>query len=105
MCYRLLLAGWGIHWVPSSQVIHYGGQSTQQTAAKMFWHLYESKTRFFRKHYGRQAARVYKLILAAISLARLMATPLTLLQKPANRQRQLALAKNYARLVMALPGM
>ena len=40
LCYRVQQAGWHLYWVPQAQVIHYGGQSTQQVAAEMFMRLY-----------------------------------------------------------------
>jgi GT2 family glycosyltransferase len=105
LCYRVIEAGWPIYWVPQAQVIHYGGQSTQQVSARMFLHLYSSKLRYFRKHHGKYSALAYKLIIFIATLARLMMTPLALLERPAKRRRHLRLAGNYGRLIIALPGM
>lgn len=105
LCYRLQKSGWSLYWVPHSKVIHYGGQSTQQVAVKMFLCLYESKLIFIRKHYGWLAAQIYKLTLIIASLMRLALSPLALLEKPTTRQRHLNLAHNYRRLLTALPKM
>lgn len=102
LCYRIQCAGWRIFWVPTSVVIHYGGQSTQQVAAAMFLRLYESKIIFFRKSYGRLAAQGYKGILIAASLTRLAISPLAWLVQPAQRHRHQALAGHYGRLLRAL---
>ncbi|MCP5013779.1 MAG: glycosyltransferase family 2 protein, partial [Ketobacter sp.] len=80
LCFRLQQAGWKLYWVPQSKVIHYGGQSTKQVATDMFMQLYLGKLKYFRKHYGGGAGIVYKLILAAASLFRLLLTPLAWLQ-------------------------
>jgi GT2 family glycosyltransferase len=53
LCRRIQQAGWRLYWVPQSQVIHYGGQSTRQIAADMFLQLYLGKLKYFRKHNGR----------------------------------------------------
>jgi len=102
LCYRLRRGGWRIYWAPQATVVHYGGQSTQQMPAEMFLRLYESKLFYFRKHHGRQAARAYKLILLAAAVARLLLSPLAWLERPPQRQRHLALAGYYRRLVWAL---
>jgi hypothetical protein len=86
-------------------VVHYGGQSTQQVAEKMFLQLYLGKLKYFRKHYGPGAGIVYKMILLLASVARLLATPLAFFQKPAQRERNFLLAHYYQRLLWALPRM
>jgi hypothetical protein len=105
LCSRLKKSGWELYWVPAAQIVHYGGQSTQQVAQEMFFRLYESKLKYFRKHRGSSAARGYKLLLGFVSLARLAFTPFALLKGPASRQQYLKLAANYRRLLAALPGM
>jgi len=104
-CYRIQRAGWKLQWVPQVQIIHYGGQSTQQVAAEMFLQLYQGKLRYFRKHYGWWAAQTYKLLLLAAAVARLLLSPLAWLQRSPKRQRNLTLANRYWQLVKALPGM
>ena len=52
LCTRLNHAGWDLYWVPNAEVIHFGGQSTQQVAEEMFLRLYEGKILYFRKHHS-----------------------------------------------------
>jgi len=104
LCYRICQAGWKLYWVPSAQVVHYGGGSTRQVAQTMFLHLYESKLRFFRKHHGRLAAWLYKSILFAAAVFRLSLTPFTFLERRSVRRNHLELARSYLQLVAALPG-
>ncbi len=96
---------WQIYWIPRAAVVHYGGQSTGQMPAEMFLRLYGSKVLYFRKHYGRWRARVYKLILLVAALARLALSPLAWLERSLRRQQHMALASHYRRLLMALPQM
>jgi hypothetical protein len=105
LCCRLQHAGWLLYWVPQSQVVHYGGQSSQQVVGEMFLQLYYGKIIFFRQHYGRLATQTYKSILFAAALARLLISPLAWLEEPARRERHLKLARYYRRLLFALPGM
>ena len=105
LCYRLQQAGWQLYWVPQAQIVHYGGQSTQQAAEKMFLQLYRGKLIYFRKHYGWLAGQIYKLILLIAALLRILLSPLVWLQPPSHRQRHFILARNYKKLVRTLPGM
>jgi GT2 family glycosyltransferase len=103
LCHRLRQAGWTLHWVPDAVVIHYSGQSTKQAAVEMFLQLYRGKLLYFRKHHGRLAGGLYKVILFVVSLLRLLLAPLVVLQRPPQRQRRLHLARCYHRLLLALP--
>jgi GT2 family glycosyltransferase len=105
LCFRLRKAGWRLYWIPEAEVLHYGGQSTKLVAEKMFLALYESRLKFFRKHYGATAARGYKLVLTAAALARLGFSPISRLVNPSQRDRHKILASHYTRLIAALPRM
>lgn len=104
LCHRLRQAGWSLHWVPQARIVHYGGQSTRQVAGPMFLQLYRSKLHFFRKHNGRHAGWLYKLLLFTIAAPRVFSVPLALIPSrwsPYLRQ----VAANYARLIRALPAL
>lgn len=102
-CRRLQEAGWTLYWAPQAEVVHYGGQSTRQAATEMFLRLYAGKLRYFRKHDGPRAGRIYKLILYAAALFRLGLLPLAFLAPAPKRQEQLSLAQRYWKLVSVLP--
>jgi hypothetical protein len=104
LCHRLRKNGYSLHWVPEAEVIHFGGQSTQQAAEEMFLRLYQGKILFFRKHYSWIVVQAYKLILFLASLGRLALTPLAYLEGPVRRQQHLNLSNNYLRLIGSLPG-
>jgi GT2 family glycosyltransferase len=104
LCTRVRKAGWKLFWQPQAEVVHYGGQSTQQVAESMFLQLYQGKVLYFRKHHGWPAVQVYKLILFVAALGRLLLTPLALIEKPSRRQQHLALSNHYRRLLRSLPG-
>ena len=105
LCFRVQKAGWQICWVPDAQIVHYGGQSTQQIATEMFLQLYKGKLQYFRKNHSRLAGIVYKFILLIAALGRLALTPLAWLGRPTQRRHHLTLANRYWRLVAALPGL
>ena len=104
-CRRLRAAGWFLYWVPQAQVVHHGGESTRQAATDMFLQLYEGKLLYFRKHHGRGAGLLYKVILFISSLPRLVLVPLAWIERSPRRQQHLATAGRYWQLVRALPEM
>ena len=105
LCYRLRVNQWELYWLPTAQVVHFGGQSTQQAAREMFLRLYQSKTLFFRKHYGIFAALSYKILLLAVALSRIFLAAVAWFLPTAQRQKSLSQAGNYLSLISALPGM
>ena len=105
LCMRVQRTGARLYWVPTSQVIHYGGQSSRQVATPMFLQLYRSKVLLFRKYHGRLRTAAYKLILMLATGVRLLASPLALLERSPQRERHLTLASRYWQLMLALPGM
>jgi GT2 family glycosyltransferase len=105
LCHRIQRGGWHLYWVPLAEVVHFGGQSTQQAPTAMFLNLYHSKIIYFRKHYGSSAAQIYKLVLRLAALTRLILSPFALLGQSSRRQKFLTLVDHYWRLVLALSGM
>jgi hypothetical protein len=105
LCYRIQKAGWQLYWVPQAEVVHFGGQSTQQAATEMFLKLYHGKIIYFRKHYGWPAAQIYKSILRVAALSRLILAPFAIFEHSSRRQKHLTLVDHYWRLILALPGM
>ena len=73
LCWRLKAGGWKVFYLPSAQVIHYGGQSAKLASKRTSVELYRSKYRFMRKHYGRGAALAYRFVVVLSSAARLAA--------------------------------
>jgi GT2 family glycosyltransferase len=105
LCYRFTSGGWPLYWVPQARIVHYGGQSVEQVSEEMFLHLYKSKVVYIRKHYGRLAGWVFKLILLGAALPRVIFTPLARLRKSSKADHYLFLAQNYRRLLVSLPEM
>ncbi len=64
-CRRARMAGWRIVYLPTAQVIHHEGKSSEQVVAARHIHFNISKVLYFRKHHGRFAAEVVRLFLLA----------------------------------------
>jgi GT2 family glycosyltransferase len=105
LCLRLHRANWRIYWIPGAPVIHYGGQSAQQAPDDMFLRLYQGKLLLFRKHYGRVATQLYKLVLAIAAGVRLIISPIAYLESKPRRQQHQRLTLRYWRLLAALPSL
>jgi len=64
-CRRIKAGGWSIYCVPQAEIVHLGGQSTQQFRADMFVALWRSRYRLFAKHNGRLYRRLVRLVVEA----------------------------------------
>jgi GT2 family glycosyltransferase len=64
-CYRMRRAGWAIWQVPAAQVTHVGGAATSQFRQRMLIALYQSRLRFFHKHYSTRFIRWHRRIVRA----------------------------------------
>ena len=49
--WRIQKAGWEIYTVPSAEIVHYGGESSKQAAAKSVVNLWQSRAQLYRKYY------------------------------------------------------
>ena len=63
-CYRIKRNGWRVFGLPSAQVVHLGGQSSQSVSDEARATLYRSKCYFFEKNYGSFWAFLLKIILS-----------------------------------------
>jgi GT2 family glycosyltransferase len=59
---RIWKAGYPIWYLPTTEVVHYGGQSAKQARSKMYVELYRSRFRLFAKHEG----PIYNLLVRGI---------------------------------------
>ena len=64
-CYRIRQAGWAIWQVPAARVTHVGGAATRQFRHQMLVALYQSRLRFFRKHYSPRFVAAHTAIVRA----------------------------------------
>jgi len=62
-CRRFRQADWRVVYVPTAQVIHYEGKSSEQVLPARHIHFQTSKVRYFRQYHGRTAAEVLRLFL------------------------------------------
>ncbi len=71
-CYRAKQAGWRIVYLPTAQVTHYEGKSSEQVIAARDIRFHSSKIRFFRKYRGAFVAgtlRAFLLLMFAYQIA------------------------------------
>jgi GT2 family glycosyltransferase len=103
LCKRVMQAGWGLYWEPRAVVVHHGGRSTEKVAFSMFMHLYKGKIMYFRKRHGRVTAALYKLVLAFAIVLRLLAAPISIIERPPQRDYHQEMARRYYHLLTVLP--
>ncbi|MBC6937755.1 MAG: glycosyltransferase family 2 protein [Chloroflexi bacterium] len=99
-CYRFKQAGWKVYFTPEVETVHLWGGSSRAVKVETLLRLYRSRVHFFRKHYGRPAAALYKIILGINCLIRVVPGALYYLPRPVSRSKHAA----FRQLLRALPG-
>jgi GT2 family glycosyltransferase len=64
-CRRAKEADWHVVYLPSAQVVHHGGKSSEQAAAQRHIYFQTSKVRYFEKHHDPASALVLRIFLLA----------------------------------------
>jgi GT2 family glycosyltransferase len=101
LCYRLKKAGWKIRFTPKATATHiWGGTSKRIQEETTFLRLYRSRMLFFRKHYGRTAAFLFKVILILGSLMRVAGGSASFLFR--KNETTLKNTRNYWKLLRSL---
>lgn len=62
-CRRCQRAGWGIHYLPTAQIIHHEHKSANKVPVANQIRLYRSRVRYFRKYFGLGWATLIHLFL------------------------------------------
>jgi N-acetylglucosaminyl-diphospho-decaprenol L-rhamnosyltransferase len=105
-CKRIKSAGWRVVYVGTAQIIHYGGQSTEQVTARKHIHFQQSKLRYFRKYHGPLAAMLVRIVLLASYAQQLVAESVKAAvgYKRAMRPERRERIKVYRQVIHALAG-
>jgi GT2 family glycosyltransferase len=61
-CYRFKKAGWGIHYIPDTAIVHFGGASSSAVPRKTMARHVASTLLFFIKHHGTLACKLYAIV-------------------------------------------
>ncbi len=70
-CYRMYQKGWEVHFVPDACITHFGGRTVQgMWGDRLVLEFYKGKHTFIRKHYGREALAVHRILLSGLLLLR-----------------------------------
>lgn len=62
-CRRFRDAGWRVVYLPTAQIVHYEGRSSEQVLPARHVHFQTSKVRYFRKYHGPVVAEALRLFL------------------------------------------
>lgn len=68
--YRLKSAGWKVYYLPNVTTVHYGGGSMDRWRRRKM--VYRGKMLFFRKNYGSQRTWALRVMLAVLSLGKMV---------------------------------
>jgi GT2 family glycosyltransferase len=62
-CRRFREGGWRVVYLPTAQILHHEGKSSEQVLPARHIHFQTSKVRYFRKYHGHVAAEALRLFL------------------------------------------
>jgi GT2 family glycosyltransferase len=62
-CRMFREAGWRVVYLPTAQIVHHVGKSSEQVVPARHIHFQTSKVRYFRKHHGRVAGEALRWFL------------------------------------------
>jgi len=71
-CRRAKSVGWRVVYLPTAQVIHHEGKSSEQAVASRHIHFQGAKIHYFRKHHGRWAGAFLRLFLLLTYVCQLL---------------------------------
>ncbi|WP_340105860.1 glycosyltransferase [Rhodohalobacter sp. 8-1] len=63
LCYRVSEAGWEIHYVPETSIIHYKGESTKKNELSYHKVFNDAIYKFFDKHYTSRYSHLFKFLI------------------------------------------
>jgi O-antigen biosynthesis protein len=63
LSYRILQAGYKIHYNPSTRIIHYRGESTRKGSINYVLVFYQAMIIFARKHFNRRHASIFSFLI------------------------------------------
>ena len=92
-CYRAKQLDWRVIYLPSAQVVHHEGKSSEQVLPVRHVQFQRSKVLFFKKHYGGGRGEVLRVYLLVTYLWQTMVEGLKWLvghKRPMRRQRMAA---------------
>ncbi len=102
LCERIRATGRRLMYCPQAVITHLGGQSTGQVADEMFLELYRNKVKFFRKRRGKLNTALYKGVLWAASISRLLGSRLSALLKRSDSDHVTTKTRQYRKLLAGL---
>jgi len=81
-CRRFHDAGWGVHFYPEAEAVHFGGASSASAPVKFFLEMQKADLQYWKKHHGRFRQICYAMIILLRHTVRLLCLGITCLICP-----------------------
>ena len=85
-CRRFHQAGWDVVFCPNAEAIHIGGASSANAPIRFYLEMQKADLQYWRKHHGRVAAAVYRMIILLHHTLRVFARALQYAFCPSRRE-------------------
>lgn len=88
LCRRIIKTGLRIYFLPDAEVIHHGGQSTQDLGPEAIVEGYLGGLRYCYKHYPKLIFYLYRMVVSwELNLKKLLTSPIALFSRRAKSKR------------------
>lgn len=86
-CFRMIKGGWKVVYYSDAEIIHYRSRTSRKHLAKTTLFYYQSRMRFFRKHYSSAVLHVVRLLTVFDAIFR--ALRMLVFSSPPSQKKQL----------------
>jgi len=99
LCYRIGREGWRVVYTPCAEIIHYRGVTRSQDITRNLYLIYESREKFFLKHFGRNRLQRLRVATSLELLARIIVLTPTVLAGSSLRKKNAKRLQAYAQIL------
>jgi hypothetical protein len=105
LCKRIKKQGYKVVFTPEAQIIHIGGQTSKGMSLRMSLVMTESKLKYLRKHHGKLAGSLFKVLTGIGATIRLIGWSGCWVIKNTKKQEAKGMIVRYAKTLALLTGM
>jgi hypothetical protein len=91
--YRLHMAGWKVYFLPTANIIHYGGRSMDRWRRRKM--VYRGKMLFYKKNYSQVKTAILRTMFAVLSLIKMFGWGIAYVFPRWRERAQLELRSNW----------
>jgi len=92
-CFRAMKNGWRVVYYPEAEIIHFGGESAKKIFKEASIKAYQSRIRFFKKHFNKIKAEIMTVLLFIGVFLRVIVFSFLILFNPRSKKNRMRFRK------------